>query len=176
MFHSIEYLKTGNPKQKLAYDALTQLNIMNDLFEFTPVLCGTIPIGIDIEGSDLDIITEVSDFLAFAKIIKNKYGTQNQFKLAQSIVRNCPVVTVNFIFKGFEIEIFGQALPVFKQNAYLHMIIENFIMEKFSWFKQEIIKLKKQGYKTEPAFCKILGLDGDPYEALLQYGRKIRLI
>jgi hypothetical protein len=35
-------------------------------------------------------------------------------------------------------------------------------------FRQEIIRLKQAGYKTEPAFALLLGLDDhDPYAALL---------
>ncbi|TYS69311.1 DUF4269 domain-containing protein [Sutcliffiella horikoshii] len=32
------------------------------------------------------------------------------------------------------------------------------------------MSLKQQGYKTEPAFCKLLNISGDPYEGLLLFG------
>jgi len=53
------------------------------------------------------------------------------------------------------------------------MVIEHLIMEQFPNIRREVIHLKKQGYKTEPAFCKILGLDGDPYDSLIEYGKKM---
>jgi hypothetical protein len=51
------------------------------------------------------------------------------------------------------------------------MLIEHSLLtEKGEHFRQEIIKLKRQGLKTEPAFAKLLGLDGDPYKAILKLG------
>jgi hypothetical protein len=55
-FTTIEYLKTGNQKQILAYEILTRNNVLLNIAEFEPILVGTIPINIDIENSDLDII------------------------------------------------------------------------------------------------------------------------
>ena len=50
------------------------------------------------------------------------------------------------------------------------MIIEYKILELHGEvFRQEIIKLKSKGLKTEPAFAKLLGLVGNPYEELLNY-------
>ncbi|MEH6937840.1 DUF4269 domain-containing protein, partial [Bacillus sp. JJ664] len=132
-----------------------------------------IPIGIDIEDSDLDIIIEVWDFIHFEKMIRNLYSLQNNFKLSHSIIRDVPAITVNFKFDEFEIEIYAQATPVQKQNAYIHMVIEHLIMEHSPNIRSEVIHLKKQGYKTEPALCKILGLDGDPYDSLIEYGKKM---
>ncbi|WP_343330978.1 DUF4269 domain-containing protein [Polaribacter staleyi] len=55
------------------------------------------------------------------------------------------------------------------QNAYRHMIVENKILkEKGFEFKQSIKKLKSNGTKTEPAFAKLLGLEGNPYTELLK--------
>ncbi|GGI15228.1 DUF4269 domain-containing protein [Gottfriedia solisilvae] len=173
MFLSIDYLINGNPRQQKAYHTLSRLNIMEDLREFNPILCGTIPIGIDIKDSDLDIIIEVRDFQYFENMIRNLYGLKYNFKISHSIIRDIPVITVNFNFEEFEIEIFGQATPVQKQNAYIHMVIEHLIMEQFPNIRSEVIHLKEQGYKTEPAFCKILGLEGDPYDSLIEYGKKM---
>ncbi|HRF37192.1 MAG TPA: DUF4269 domain-containing protein, partial [Saprospiraceae bacterium] len=55
------------------------------------------------------------------------------------------------------------------QNAYRHLLIEaRLLEERGPEFRQQIIELKQQGVKTEPAFARLLGLEGDAYEALLR--------
>ncbi len=50
------------------------------------------------------------------------------------------------------------------------MLIDAKLLKKFdASFKNKIIELKKNGYKTEPAFAKVLELKGNPYLALLEY-------
>ena len=50
------------------------------------------------------------------------------------------------------------------------MIIEYDLLNKYGeTFRQQIIQLKRKGYKTEPAFCKALGIEGNPYLELLKY-------
>ncbi|QED48922.1 DUF4269 domain-containing protein [Cytobacillus dafuensis] len=170
MFRTIEYLNVGNERQRNAYKVISTLGIMKDLEDFTPLLCGTIPIEIDIGGSDLDIILEVHHFNQFGKKVESLYGDKSEFRSKQTNIRNSPVIKVNFMFEGFEFELFGQPKPVLKQNAFLHMLIEYRLMQESPQLKEEVLTLKHQGYKTEPAFCKILGLQGDPYERLLEYG------
>jgi hypothetical protein len=35
--------------------------------------------------------------------------------------------------------------------------------------REKVINLKLSGLKTEPAFCQVLGIAGDPYEELLKF-------
>lgn len=172
MFETIDYLRFGNQKQKNAYNAINSLGIMESLSEFNPILCGTLPIGIDIEGSDLDIIMEVFDPNKFENKVKLLFSNKEKFIFKKTVIRNFSVVKANFIYGGFEFELFGQPQSVKEQYAYLHMVIENFIISNHPSVQEEVILLKKQGYKTEPAFCKVLGLKGDAYETLIDFGKK----
>ncbi len=79
-------------------------------------------------------------------------------------------MVANFKVDSFEIEIFGQNIPSERQNAYRHMLIEHkLIIERGENFRQKIIELKQKGFKTEPAFAILLGLEGNPYIELLKY-------
>lgn len=166
-FLDISYLQSGNEKQVKAYQVLTDYQVLEKLLPYQPILVGTIPINIDIERSDLDIICEISDQNEFISALKNLFRQEKEFTISKS--PKFEAIKANFIIDGFEIEIFGQNIPTTQQNAYRHMLIEHkILLEKGEAFRQQIINLKKQGYKTEPAFAKLLGIDGDAYEELLK--------
>ena len=103
-------------------------------------------------------------------IVKELSVTIKDFDVKEKTIRNRLTVISRFTYQDFFIEIFGQNRPVKEQEAYRHMLIEYKILEeKGENFRQEILALKKKGYKTEPAFAKLLGLDGAPYKELLKY-------
>ena len=172
-FTKLDYLKSGSQKQKRVYDVLTKYRIFEKLKDFSPILAGTIPIEIDIDGSDLDIICEIDlrfeeDFLdemMFSKIVPIEVDV----KVENMIVNNEKCIVLSFMLEEFPIEIFGQNKPTIEQNAYRHMIAEyKILQEKGEEFKQKIIELKKKGMKTEPAFGLLMNLE-NPYEDLLKY-------
>ncbi|MCV2486459.1 DUF4269 domain-containing protein [Flavobacterium sp. SH_e] len=169
-FKNISYLKTGNPKQQFAFELLTKNKILENLTVFNPILVGTIPINIDIENSDLDIICCFENKLDFIERIKQLFEKENHFAIREIAINNQESVVANFITEGFEVEIFGQNIPTELQNGYKHMVIEDKILHsRDENFRLEIIKLKKSGLKTEPAFGLLLGLNGNVYEELLNY-------
>jgi hypothetical protein len=169
-FTSIEYLRTGNERQKKAYAVLTEGKIFDDLRKYNPILTGTIPIEIDLPESDLDIICECSDQEEFYQCIVANYSEFADFKIEIKKLNGIESTIASFKLHDFEIEIFGQNVPSFKQDAYRHLLIEYQILrEKGAEFREEILKLKSQGLKTEPAFAQLLQLKGNPYLELLKY-------
>ncbi|KQS93174.1 DUF4269 domain-containing protein [Chryseobacterium sp. Leaf394] len=167
-FAKLDYLKVGNKKQKRAFQILYQYEIFEKLQEYSPVLAGTIPIAIDIEESDLDIICEVKDQLEFKSFL-NQTFSEFDLNIETLVINETKSVVCNLIIEEFPIEIFGQNRPATQQNAYLHMLAEHKILtEKGEEFKQKIIDLKKKGIKTEPAFGMLLNLK-NPYEDLLNF-------
>lgn len=170
-FTDIAYLQQGNTRQREAYAVLAGNQIMERLQAFDPVLAGTIPIGVDIAGSDLDILCCFTDPLHFSEVIKTCFKQETGFKIRTQAMPGGAAVIAGFVCDAFEIEIFGQQLPVQQQYGYRHMLVEYALLQRFGApLRQQVIALKQQGYKTEPAFALALGLEGDPYEALLQPG------
>lgn len=166
-FLDISYLQLGNERQQRAYQVLTHNKVLEKLAPYCPILVGTIPINIDIENSDLDIICEVSDKNEFIDKLNALSGSKKDFTINEN--PTFEAIKANFIIDGFEIEKFGQNTPTTQQNAYRHMLIEHrLLLAKGEKFRQGIIDLKKQGYKTEPAFAKLLKLEGDAYRELLK--------
>lgn len=169
-FTNIEYLKSGNMRQKKAYQELKQLDIFDKLKAYNPILTGTIPIDIDIPDSDLDIICECANHSKFSSIVTRHFGHKNGFKITSSQWNGIKATIAKFRIDSFEIEIFGQNIRTEQQNAYKHMLIEYQVLNKMGKdFRISIRKLKQEGLKTEPAFAKLLGLTGNPYEELLKF-------
>ncbi len=175
MFTSITYLQSGNDKQQKVYEVMNKLNIMTDLALYSPVLCGTIPIRIDTLHSDLDIVMEVHDYDVFEQEMRSLYGSYEGFKIKKNKIKGTESIKVNFKFEGFEFELFAQPKPVRNQNAYKHMIVEHMLLMQHPHIREEIIRLKEQGLKTEPAFAQVLNIDGDPYKELILLGQEMRL-
>ncbi len=169
-FDNIEYLKLGNSRQKQAYIALTNNQILLKLKRFDPILVGTIPINIDIENSDLDIICYFVNKQDFINKLTDNFINEKNFLLKEQQSSDNQTIVANFLMDSFKIEIFGQNIPTKQQFAYRHMIIEYHLLNQYGEkFRKQIIKLKQEGHKTEPAFALALGLTGDPYIELLNF-------
>ncbi|MFZ6011501.1 MAG: DUF4269 domain-containing protein [Bacteroidota bacterium] len=169
-FESISYLKVGTPLQRKTYDVLCQSGILSALAPYNPVLAGTLPLDLFIPGqSDLDILCEVSSSLQeFSEFLIQEFSSRDAFSIRQKHIKGKVSVIACFNLGQFAVEIFGQATPVCQQAAFRHMITEYKLLQKHGEaFKEQILKLKKQGIKTEPAFALVLGLHGDAYDVLL---------
>ena len=168
-FRNPAYLTRDSARQQRAYRALQSLGIFRILRDHTPTLAGTIPLNIDIRGSDLDIVCDVRDLDAFTRTITDAFGTHTGFCIKREIVKGIASVIANFDYAGFPIEISGQSTPVRAQNAYRHMLVEARLLTiGGERARRAIRQLKRAGLKTEPAFAHYFNLAGDPYEVLLQ--------
>lgn len=165
-FETLAYLQIGTPRQQEAYRVLTQYQVLEKLSGYDPLLVGTIPLNIDIESSDLDVICHWQDQQEFIGTVRDSFSGLKDLRIREKQ----EIVVATFKLDTFAIEVFGQNLPTRQQLGYRHMLVEDQLLRQYGEdFRQQIIALKRQGYKTEPAFGKLLKLTGDPYEQLLRF-------
>jgi uncharacterized protein DUF4269 len=168
-WRDLTYLLHGTATQRAAYHALDAFRVFALLGAFDPILAGTIPLDIDVPGSDLDVVCYAADVEAFAQHLQNVFGHCDGFVVHHTVVDGLPTVIGQFTSQGFPIEIFGQPRPVAEQHAVRHMVVEERLLRHGGpEVRRQIRRLKGQGLKTEPAFAVVFGLPGDPYQALLQ--------
>ncbi|MBE9484045.1 MAG: DUF4269 domain-containing protein [Bacteroidetes bacterium] len=170
-WRDISYLESGDPKQKEAFEAINSSGIFEMLAGFDPVLTGTYPIEIYLPDSDIDIICCFENAGAFLERLQSSFSPFHDFETKTKTIRGIQSVIGRFEYAGFLFEVFGQAVPVEKQNAYRHMVIEYTILSSNDHsFRKKILELKKKGLSTEKAFAILLEIEGDPYTGLLEYG------
>ena len=140
--------------------------LFHQLTPFQPTLIGSFPLGVQVDGSDLDIACTCDDLDAFERALRT---TLSDLGIAQPRIERSPAAVVAvFELGGVAIEIFGQALPVTAQRGFRHMVIEGqLLVIGGAALAARVRELKRAGAKTEPAFAHVLGLAGDPHEALL---------
>lgn len=165
---TIDYLARGTPRQRAAHSALEAAGVMQGLAPWGPLLAGTIPLGIDVEGSDLDILCEVYQFGPFLAQLQERFGHLPGYEARQKEIGSLPTVVARFHSSAFLVEVFAQPRPVAAQNGYRHMLIEARLLKLAGpGAAAAVHELKARGMKTEPAFARYFGLSGDPYQALL---------
>lgn len=168
----IGYLLHGTLRQQAAYRVLNSLRFFERFAAYAPALAGTIPLGLDLPDSDLDLLCEVYDSAEFIQGLEAEYGNQPGFYWVEKRLDHFPVTLARFTAGGFPIEIFGQPRPVIEQRAYRHMLIEARLLRLAGEPAYRAIgELRAQGVKTEAAFARYFGLPGDPYQRLLELER-----
>jgi hypothetical protein len=143
--------------------------LLRDLAPFAPTLVGTYPLGLQVDGSDLDIVCTCDDLDAFERALRTSLAFLALAPVRIERLSLAPeAVVAAFTWDDLPIEIFCQSLPVHEQAGFRHLIVEGrLLVIGGAALREGVRELKRAGAKTEPAFAQILGLAGDPYAALL---------
>lgn len=161
------YLRAGTPRQRRAASVLEDIGVLSALKAYDPILTGTVPIGLDVPTSDLDIVCDAADLDTFAAAAAALEPTDD-FDIHHRRVRSGPAIIARFSHRGERIELFAQSCPSERQDAYRHMVAEwRLLCLGGDRLRRRILSLKRRGWKTEPAVASLLGLDGDPFLAVL---------
>ncbi len=141
------------------------------LFEFSPLISGTLPLSISTPNSDLDILFQVKDLDIFESHLSSYFSNQEGFQKYRTTYQGYKSSVTNFTFDDLKVELFAQDKSVFLQNAHQHLLVEGRLLRLLGYeFSIKVLNLKLQGIKTEMAFGEILGL-GEPYLELIEIGR-----
>ena len=168
IYSELADLNRGSDIQRDAYLALIELDVMSVLAEHDPMLAGELPLGIAVEGKELDIICGVADLGEFVLQVEANYGDQDEFEVQRVDRHGVPSVECRFRFRSFAVEIVGQEKPVEEQNAYRQMIAEAALLRAGGQDALDAIQgLRSEGTATLPAFGEYFCLEGEPAEALV---------
>jgi hypothetical protein len=176
------YLQHGSPREQGVWRLMDALCLHTALHEHSPTLVGTIPLGIELPESDVDIICEVSNHAAFRHLLIHLYGQQELFEIHEGHAQGRTVTVCSFSASADNgvtsvtetVEIFGQCLPIAEQNGFRHLVAEARLLATAQTLldSDDILRvirtLKAHGIKTEPAFALAFKLAGDPYQTLLE--------
>jgi hypothetical protein len=170
-WRDLTYLKTGTPRQREAFSVLGALRILEILQPFDPVLVSTVCVGLDIAGSDLDIICEVHEPSGFESLVRQHFAACDGFQFRW--VSGDDAWVTSFGAGGFPIEIYAATIACERQAAYRHLTqMARILRLGGEAVRTRVRALKLAGLKTEPAFCQVLELTGDPYRAFLNLESK----
>ena len=147
---------------------LDGLSLLRVLRKFKPCVIGTPPLNLDIDTSDIDIACSAEDLFHFRHCSHQNFGKLKNYRCYDSIAQNLPAVIVQFYSMGWDIELFCQTIPTEQQWGVRHFKIEQRLLALEPRLRIAVQQLKQKGIKTEPAFAQILGLEGDPYTAMLE--------
>lgn len=169
-FKNTDYLLYGTPMQQRVFSILTAHHLLAKLAPYHPIVAGTIPLGINIDGSDVDILLQAGDLTGLKQHLTTLFSQHAGFSIRIGKKNGHAALICRFAIQGLPFELYATDVPTDRQPAYLHMVKEfEILKEKGPAFAGKIKSLKRKGIKTEPAFCLLLGIAGDPYQALLTY-------
>ena len=147
--------------------ALARCGVLAALASFRPRIAGTPPLGLDLPGSDIDVLCFAPDAHAFAVTVWRNFSAATAFTMKQLLRAPRPVVA-SFEVSGWRIELYGEAIPVEQQRGWRHFAVERRLLALGgAGLRAAVLVHRHLGMKTEPAFGAALRLTGDPYLALL---------
>ncbi|MCF5894115.1 DUF4269 domain-containing protein [Aeromonas veronii] len=174
----LDYLAHGNPRQRSAH-ALLAAGVWDELATQCAdmALVSTLAIGLDRPSSDLDILCQHPDPAAFAATLEaqgwlacakgdNIWLLERTFSCLD---QSCAVSGCHQSDARWPLELYVTPAPIETLNGWRHLTLMAALLQRFGdAFYQEVLRLRlEEGVKGEAAMCRLLGLAGDPYEALL---------
>lgn len=146
---------------------LSKTSFLAKLAPWQAMFSGSIPIGVHLDDSDLDVllyssspksaIDEINHVMKDIGDISWKKRSTSDLEYVGRLAGGSRVI-----------EFFISNVPSVKQNSHRHLLSEYLLLVKEGdGLRAKVKALKMQGASTEEAFCQALGIAGDPYRGLL---------
>lgn len=159
--------KVGTVDSKItrASRAVKDSGILDKLQLYSPAVVSTIFVHLDTKESDIDIVCTYQEQESFAEAFDQAYSGYEAYSL-----RLCKDYAVGqFLFRQFVFEVYASETPVQLQAGFRHyQVMKRLVHIGGNGFIGRVRRLKEAGLKTEPAICRVLGISGDPYAAVLE--------
>lgn len=126
-------------------------------------ITGTIPLNIQNEYSDIDVCFQYQPNQAIS-ILEFIQSFQEWVQNPKLSIKN-NVYVFNFIFNNLNFEFYFSPEALFKQNSYVHLLIEQRLLKIFGSNLSQTIKELKKHHHTELAFAKAIGLETNENDA-----------
>jgi Domain of unknown function (DUF4269) len=147
--------------------AITAARIKETLASFDWSVAGTFPLGIAVDGSDIDIVCYTTDYSTFSEAVWTAYSDYEGFVMTYWLWPK-DFTTAEFAYRGWRFELFASQVPLCRQAGKRHFDVEQRLLEMGGKaLRQRVVEARESGMKTEPAFASVLRLTGDPYSAML---------
>ncbi|WP_241984207.1 DUF4269 domain-containing protein [Aliidiomarina sedimenti] len=157
-----------NSKIVRAEKAIHVSEVLNKLQSYSPEVVSTIFVSLDTSESDIDIVCTYQEQEAFIEEFESAYSGYEAYSLSP---RNDHALG-RFHCNQFLFEVYASKTPVQLQAAFRHyQVMKRLVKVGGNEFIDRIRQLKESGLKTEPAICRVLGISGEPYAAVLELER-----
>lgn len=174
-FHNLSLKSVVNFEKRPKFAIIvTELKLFEIFKDHEPFIGGTIPLGIDLPESDIDFLVTFPTHFDFKNLCTAQFSGNPDFAMSQGHANGADYSLCQFTYRRVKIEIYSSVTTTFEQNGFQHYQIEEKLLKYgvLEW-QNEVIKLKSQGLKTEPAFARLLNKDDvDSYLYLKQLQKK----
>lgn len=143
--------------------------LLDGLQDHDPVVAGTYPLGLDRPDSDVDLLCCAPPTEAFAAQVAAAAPDARALRWHRRTFDDQPdAVVVNLFLDDLPVEVFAQACPTHQQHGYRHLVVERRLLIIGGAELQRAVRDQRHGPgSVEGAFARTLGLDGDPFAAVL---------
>jgi len=100
-----DYLAHGNSRQQAVWQMLQTESVLETLAAYSPVIAGTIPLGVDTAESDVDVLcalpgNDVRTLRRAASVLRKAFAGKPQFALWQTHKQGLPCVVCRFLLSS----------------------------------------------------------------------------